>query len=217
MKQQDIQFLQQLQAKLNAADNDPMMHDYQANPRFWVVMDKKYVESEHGEPHILDNDYYSIYTIEEYIECIRVEICHRDKDELYEQFVKLDKTDIYNVCEFAAKVLKHDTRVVKIELQDCIASNTFFLTKDEAQKHIKANHHHYCDPRTYAMTAWRSPEFERFFNLFKQFDFSAVSKTIDKACEVLHKTCAFELMAAQEGMSAACMEDQFRKTMEEQL
>lgn len=172
MKQEDIQFLQQLQAKLLQADNDPKMHDYQANPRFWVVMDQKEVVSEYGKPHIFDNDNCSIYTIEEYIEYIRVEICHCDKDELYEQFVKLDKTDIYNVCEFAAKVLQHDTRVVKTELQDHIAPNTFFLTKEAAQKHIKANHHHYRNPRTYAMTAWRSPEFERFFNLFKQFDFS---------------------------------------------
>lgn len=172
MKHDDILFLQELQKKLNEADNNPKMHDYQANPRFWVVMDKKDVESEYGKPHIFDNDNCSIYTIEEYIECIRIEICHYDKDELYEQFVKLDKTDIDDICEFAAKVLQHDIRVVKIELQDCIAPNTFFLTKEAAQKHIKANHHHYRDPHTYAMTAWRSPEFERFFNLFKQFDFS---------------------------------------------
>lgn len=48
-----------------------------------------------------------------------------------------------------------------------IVPNTLFLTKRACQDHIDKNDYHYDHPHTYAMTAWRSPEFEKFIKLFK--------------------------------------------------
>ena len=52
-----------------------------------------------------------------------------------------------------------------------------FLTKRACQLHIAQNGYHYSEPHTYAMTAWRNPEFERLLHILKTTDFS---KLIDK-------------------------------------
>lgn len=174
MKQEDIQFLQQLQSSLLKQDSDPKMHDYQAEPRFWVVMDKEEIESKNGTPHVFDRKQSVVYTIDDYIKRVADEVYLADTWIINKLWGKVDKSDIDNVRYFAENKFKHDTEIIYIELIDKIAPNTFFLTKEAAEKHIEINHYHYREPRTYAMTAWRSPEFERFLKLFKQFDFSQI-------------------------------------------
>lgn len=177
MRQEDIQFLQNLQAKLNAADNNQEMNDCQANPRFWVILESRLVpaDEEHGgEPYILDGECAQPLTLEEFVDTIDYDMKRaRDDDELLRSWDDTDKKSISSVLTFVKVQLGwHDTQVTYLGELDAIAENTFFLTKEAAEKHIQLNRHHYRNPRTYAMTAWRSPEFERFFNLFKQFDFT---------------------------------------------
>lgn len=56
--------------------------------------------------------------------------------------------------------------------EECIAENTMFLTLREAQEHIQRNGYHYTDPHTYGMTAWRSPQVERLYEILHEVDFS---------------------------------------------
>ena len=171
MKQQEIQFLQQLQAKLNAADNDQKMNDCQANPRFWVVLDPKLVPTDegNGEPYILNGEDAQPLTLEEFVDLIDDNVRYNKDAELLKSWNNTDKKSISSVVAFASFTFGWcDAHVANFEEQDAIVENTFFLTKEAAEKHIQLNRHHYRNPRTYAMTAWRSPEFERFFNLFKQ-------------------------------------------------
>ena len=53
-----------------------------------------------------------------------------------------------------------------------IAENTMFLTLRECKEHIERNRHHYHDPKTYAMTAWRSPQVERLWKILQEVDWS---------------------------------------------
>jgi hypothetical protein len=49
--------------------------------------------------------------------------------------------------------------------------NTMFLTNRSCKEHIVANHYHYSgDAHSYAMTAWRSPEVERLFNILDKIN-----------------------------------------------
>lgn len=173
MKQEDIQFLQQLQSKLLEAENDPKMHDYQAEPRFWVIMEKEEIETPDGESQrVVDAINGESYTFEEYIGCVENEVCTVHTVDMNKAWAKVDKSDINNVRGFAKDKFNHITNVINISLVDRIAPNTFFLTKEAAERHIQTYRYHYNKPRTYAMTAWRSPEFEKFLKLFKQLDFT---------------------------------------------
>ena len=50
-----------------------------------------------------------------------------------------------------------------------ICPNTLFLTHGDAQAHLDANHHHYTSKAyVYCMTAWRSPEYEKFIGALKE-------------------------------------------------
>ncbi len=64
------------------------------------------------------------------------------------------------------------------------APNTFFVTLRAAEEHLAANHYHY-DPeaRPYAMTAWRSPEVERLFEILQEVDFSSLPAERETAKE----------------------------------
>lgn len=49
-----------------------------------------------------------------------------------------------------------------------ICPNTMFLTHKDAAAHLNANRHHYTkDAHVYCMTAWRSPEYEKFITALK--------------------------------------------------
>ena len=51
------------------------------------------------------------------------------------------------------------------------ASDTFFLTLREAQKHIARNSYNYREnPHPYAMTAWRSPQVEQLYKILQEVD-----------------------------------------------
>ena len=51
-----------------------------------------------------------------------------------------------------------------------IAKDTMFLTRRECREHIARNAYLYNNPTPFAMTAWRSPQFERLVKLLQQID-----------------------------------------------
>lgn len=49
--------------------------------------------------------------------------------------------------------------------------DTMFLTNRSCKRHIELNHYHYSgDAHSYAMTAWRSPEVERLWNILDKIE-----------------------------------------------
>jgi hypothetical protein len=53
--------------------------------------------------------------------------------------------------------------------------NTMFLTNRSCKEHIKSNHYHYsADAHSYAMTAWRSPEVEKLWNILDKIDWETM-------------------------------------------
>lgn len=58
--------------------------------------------------------------------------------------------------------------------------NTMFLTNRSCKKHIEINHYHYsADAHSYAMTAWRSPEVERLWNILDKIDWRKICEVSD--------------------------------------
>lgn len=57
--------------------------------------------------------------------------------------------------------------------------NTMFLTNRSCKEHIDANFYHYSeDAHSYAMTAWRSPEVERLWNVLDKIDWESLREDI---------------------------------------
>ena len=55
--------------------------------------------------------------------------------------------------------------------------DTMFLTNRSCKEHIAANHYHYSeDAHSYAMTAWRSPEVSRLFDILDKIDWKAMKE-----------------------------------------
>jgi hypothetical protein len=58
--------------------------------------------------------------------------------------------------------------------------NTMFLTNRSCKDHIKANYYHYPkDAHSYAMTAWRSPEVEKVWNILEKINCNELIKLVD--------------------------------------
>lgn len=57
------------------------------------------------------------------------------------------------------------------KLEPHIYPNTMFLTNRSCKTHISFNHYHYSsDAHSYAMTAWRSPEVERLWDILDKIN-----------------------------------------------
>lgn len=56
------------------------------------------------------------------------------------------------------------------------AADTMFLTYRECCEHIKRNDYHYSNPRSFAMTAWRSPQIERLIEILRTADFDGMDE-----------------------------------------
>lgn len=55
--------------------------------------------------------------------------------------------------------------------------DTMFLTNRSCKEHIAANHYHYSgDAHSYAMTAWRSPEVSRLFDILDKINWKALKE-----------------------------------------
>lgn len=168
---EDIQFLKELQNELKTQS-----HDSQAEPRFWVVGDYKMVACPEGYQDRYDvnastRDYYG--GLDELLENIKEEGFDDYPDCAVEEFKEIN-------CEISAhdwlrEYYDPDAELVPVREEHFIRSNTMFITKDDAKRHIEANYYHYSDKaHTYAMTAWRSPKVKRLWDILETFDWNSI-------------------------------------------
>lgn len=183
INKQDIDFLKDLQHEMLTQDNVG-----QASPRFWAIRELKRsygIESGYnisgtlvlkdGEEIADDMDGMYEY-LKDYIEDNDIDInieyengyitfyvdgddgvCFSSLDELLEFIDETFGIDGLYTCNYL------DTYE--------IVPDTMFLTYREAKEHIRRNHYHYRQPHPYAMTAWRSPQVEKLYEILENVDF----------------------------------------------
>lgn len=166
---EQLHFLKELQNELKNQDND-----YQASPRFWVVMDYKNEPcwEEFAEKWTLNSselDMYG-YELEEFKKYLQE---YGFLEELHKEYLKLllecEDEDVF--ISYMEEFLNIEVYLVPERNVSNIKKDTFFITKEECQKHIDSNKHHYTSKaHTYAMTAWRSPQVEKLWNILENLD-----------------------------------------------
>lgn len=182
MTKEDLEFLKELQHELKTQETDG-----QRSPRFWGVMETKesIVPTGYGEyQKVIDRTGESIdYTVEEYVDLIDKILEEDDEvtEEDREAWAKIDRGDIYDVIDFARECLGRKTELLEFKKNYVLSDQTgCFLTKRAVKKHIELNSHHYCNPHTFAMTAWRNPEFEKFLKIFENLDLNKLETIIEE-------------------------------------
>ena len=184
MKKEDLYFLENLKEKMTTKNNM-----CQADPCFWVVVQTtKYYGIEKGHEDgfkIIYNcknignslkDLYKVF--KEYDKNFKIKLCKQNRigfsDNLNNKigtFVNVDEMVNYLRnecgCDIYISRYKNKTEIVQ---------NTMFLTLEECKKHIEQNYYHYNEPRPYAMTAWRSPEVQRLYEIIRNTDWEKERK-----------------------------------------
>lgn len=184
MKKEDREFLKELQHEMLTQD-----HVCQASPRFWVVMQtvKDYwVDDEIDGVAIYDTDAAEtvfegeIEDLPEWLkenfdvivkcECENgyIEIVCEDENEYFTDDIAdikgfLDEYDSgrYSICNYRNR--------------EEIVQDTMFLTLRECKEHIKSNSHHYNKTaHSYAMTAWRSPQVARLYEILEKTNWEEI-------------------------------------------
>lgn len=186
----DFEFMAHLQNEMLTQD-----HVSQADPRFWVVQgtERIYgVDEEHdcdgcvlvlddGEDEIEDMQgafdwLVESYSIEEFSlsdECITV---IDDEDETILESLKDVHDYLWGIKSLSNAYLVFYRNV------DKNYEDTMFLTNRECKEHIKRNHYHYPkDAHSYAMTAWRSPQVERLYQVIQNTDWERLMKEANDA------------------------------------
>ena len=168
MKKEDIEFLKDLQHELNTQENDG-----QADPIFWVVNETKRewgFESGYADDIMACNCDGDVWETPEEFLVYLIENDFISKDQI-------DKNYDYDFDEILALIGNSDFYTCGYKDEDTIVPDTFFLTKRACKQHIGQNGYHYSKPHTYAMTAWRSPEFERFKKIFKSMNLDEIKES----------------------------------------
>ena len=157
MKKEDIVFLKELQHEMLTQDSVG-----QANPRFWVVQELR-------RTYWLEDDYNGkeiVWDAESIGDSLEDLISYIDENEICENEDYKGYDELEELVEYLQKE-GYDIYLVTFREEYATVENTFFLTLEECNKHIKANYYHYKKPRAYAMTAWRSPQVERLYKILE--------------------------------------------------
>ena len=198
---EDIYFLKELQNEINTQDTI-----CQRDPRFWVVMQtvRTYgFSDEYSDDYILVNsdDYeYAYDNIKDSFELIEEYMDEFGEDREYKdwkcEYIKCSETiSITGILEYGEKeewelktledvmdfmndeVLGEDIfKLVYYKDEEQIVPNTFFLTKRECEEHIKRNSYHYNKPHSYAMTAWRSSQVEKLYDILHNVNWNNITE-----------------------------------------
>ncbi|WCS69837.1 hypothetical protein Goe25_02090 [Bacillus phage vB_BsuM-Goe25] len=176
---ENIQFLKDLQQELKTQDND-----CQAAPRFWVLMDYRWVSAlpDDGErvsvvlPEECDD-----YVLDDLVDDIinyNISYSYSIDDEAIGDLEEMNSyymSDEGELLEWIQANIDSEAYLVYEKEEEFIVPDTMFLTKQEAKDHIKKNHHHYTSKvHTYAMTAWRAPKVEKLLGILENFDWDSL-------------------------------------------
>lgn len=193
----DLGFLEQLQHELNTQP-----HLCQADPRFWVIRDYYYREAAENDEidavELFEDGEGETMSLEEAVmRAYKDELEFGGEDHarewLEDNWLELDESG--NVKGRYATISDITFRNVienyaKHNMLDCvfltkqwkIVADTMFLTLREAEDHLETNYYHYTnEARTYAMTAWRSPDVAQLIKLLHEVDFNELSELVSKA------------------------------------
>ena len=194
MKKEDIEFLKKLSETMRTQE-----HDCQAAPRFWVVAQsiKEYVGEDYGSHvDLVTQDGDTViknanvknvvdYFMKEYSDEVKERRITINYTPSYCEIFVLDKENgeaeeeetLFDIDDVILFFEEHDIisdsyyRTVCYNINDAsICPNTMFITKESCKNYIRLNGYHYHNPRTYAMTAWRSPEVEKLWKLLEETD-----------------------------------------------
>lgn len=181
---EDIQFLKDLQKQMQWESK----HDYdsQASPRFWSIMDYKWVITAEGYEDrisLYDSDACETESLEDYVEEILKGERREDfSEDAIEELEYLNEHSSLSEVYGWIEEFDDSNRYYPIYEEEVsfIAPNTMFLTKEEAKAHLASNHYHYSEKaHTYAMTAWRAPKVARLIKILNEFDFDALEVNDD--------------------------------------
>jgi len=177
MKKEDIEFLKELQHEMLTQD-----HLCQANPRFWVVKqdvtdywvnddaDGIFIYSSQAGDSVFEG---GLEEVTEWIkkldniENCKFDVCYVEFVYEEEEFAIGDASDLQS---FLDEYDKDNYSVGEYRTREEIVPNTMFLTLRECKEHIESNSHHYNKPHSYAMTAWRSPQVQRLYEILEKTD-----------------------------------------------
>lgn len=175
---EQLAFLANLQQEMTTQE-----HDSQANPRFWVVMDYK------GEPCWEGNaDYYEVVssemdmygTVADFKSDLEFNGYLDELDSSAIEELKNISDDEDELVNWLKEHLDIQAEVVPMHTVEVIKRDTFFVTKRECQEHIQRNQHHYSSKaHTYAMTAWRSPQVEKLWDVLETLDVAALLQKLE--------------------------------------
>lgn len=196
LTKEDFDFLIELQDEMITQD-----HVSQASPRFWVVATDKHQElgtednydgvqlySSDAADIVCDGDMCSIveYVTNSYSEELEEEnIVFVDQCSHYlAKFGEDEEETFYDSEELLDFLKEHDVISDDYELTyyryvHRNYPNTMFLTNRSCKEHIKANYYHYNDDaHSYAMTAWRSPEVEKLWDILDKVNWEGLKEDI---------------------------------------
>lgn len=179
MRKEDVDFLRQLQHEMLTQDTV-----CQANPRFWVVMQTVrdyWVDDDIDGVCIYDTDACeSVFEgeLEQLAGWVEKEFSIVQKCEYDSGFLEIvcedgneyNISDISEIRDFFEEYDSEHYSICNYRDREEIAKDTMFLTLRECKEHIERNHYHYKKPHSYAMTAWRSPQVAKLYEIIEKTD-----------------------------------------------
>ena len=147
LNKEDKQFLKELQHQMLTQDTVG-----QANPRFWVVRHKV---RQYGIEDGCDIDGEEVIYNYETIAGNLKELC---------EYLRDNEDDLE--IEYHEGTMEYVT-IVKDDYEEDFYDIKELLDYmiEECKRHIEFNGYHYNEPHPYAMTAWRSPQVKRLYEI----------------------------------------------------
>lgn len=174
MKKEDVEFLIDLQQELITQDKVS-----QADPRFWVIMDYRWELATEGceETYRVHDNEGNDWSLESFLNYLRDE---EDYDELLEEIGITDETEAESDLIYDLVDNLDDFIMYGATNESYIVPDTLFLTIREAKEHLMRNNYNYTSKaHSYAMTGYRSPQFERLINILQTADFKSIMEMED--------------------------------------
>ena len=173
MNNEDLKFFKQLKEDmLNGNDC------YQAHPRFWMIMDyedRPVPEDYGGEYKIIwDGNYYTVDTLKTYLLTYKDDLDEEEQEDFEESLNNCDELD-----EIIDVIGNYDLYIDTDEWYEVYLKSTpfisrltgAFLTKEDAEAYLKANHYHHSPKaHTYALTGIRNPRLEKLLDIILNND-----------------------------------------------
>lgn len=188
LSKQDTEFLQALGEEL--AHQNAIGIDCQAFPQYWGIMDYRRVPANEDYDNCKemyyhsDGDFVEFETygeLKEFIECHEYPYAHEylKQSEVAElkRLLSGEKIEMQELWGFVINYMNdngfYDSCPMKEE--SFLRKGSMFITKYDALDHLKNYRYNYSErAHTYAMTAFRSPKYERLLKILANTDWSAL-------------------------------------------